>query len=98
MTQPPQLQIEALFMQAEQAHGEYERSVLNGVYDQNWADWYAQYAIDQGIKTLLGAPLSTEQLSQLLSQSYEQYKAEQVKSQHWATYTAQKLVKRFINK
>lgn len=86
-------QIEALLIQAERAHGEYERSALNGVYDQNWADWYARYAIEQGIETLISRQFSVEQLSQFLSQSYEQYKAAS-SEQTWAVYTAQLLLKK----
>jgi hypothetical protein len=88
-------QIEALLIQAEQAHGQYERTVLHGVYDQNWASWYANYAIDQGIGQYLNRQLSTEQLSQFFSQSYSQYQAES-SQQIWAAYTAQKLVKELI--
>lgn len=84
-------QIETLLIQAEQAHGQYERTVLHGVYDQNWASWYAKYAIDQGIEKCLNRQLSVAQLSQFLSRSYSQYQAEQ-SQQIWATYTAQKLV------
>ena len=31
------------FRRAEAAHGEYEKRVLAGVRDANWADWYAEY-------------------------------------------------------
>jgi len=30
---------------AEAAHGEYEKRVLAGVRDENWADWYAEYLV-----------------------------------------------------
>lgn len=90
MIQTMTTQIEALLIQAERAHGQYERSVLNGVYDQNWADWYAQYAIEYDIEKYLNRQLSTKQLSQFLSQSYDQYQAEQ-SQQVWATYTAERL-------
>lgn len=95
MNQTATTQIEALLLQSEQAHGQYERSVLNGVYDQNWATWYAQYAIDRNIEKCLNRQLSIEQLSQFLSRSYDQYKAER-SQQSWATYIAEKLVKEFV--
>lgn len=88
-------QVESLLIQAEQAHGHYEQTSLNGIYDQDWAIWYANYAIDEGIETLLVRPFSREQLSQFLSQSYEQYKAEQTQKT-WSAYTAQKLVKEWV--
>lgn len=97
MIQITTTQIETLLIQSEQAHGQYERSVLNEVYDQNWATWYAQYAIAHNIDKYLDKQLSTEQLSQFLNQSYDQYKAEQ-SQQSWATYTAEKLVKEFAAK
>ena len=87
--------IESLLIQAEQAHGQYEQTILNGIYDQDWAIWYANYAIDQGIEKVLNRSFSGEQLSQFLSQSYEQYKVEQ-SQKTWAAYTAQKLVEEWI--
>ena len=89
--QPITHQVESLLIQAEQAHGQYERTILNGIYDQDWAIWYANYAIDQGVEKVLSRPLSRKRLSQYLSQSYDQYKAEQ-SQKTWAAYTAQKLV------
>jgi len=32
---------------AEQAHAVYEREQLNGVRDENWAAWYANYIADR---------------------------------------------------
>ncbi len=89
--QPITEQVESLLIQAEQAHGQYEQTILNGVYDQDWPTWYANYVIEQGIEKVLNSPFSGEQLSQFLSQSYEQYKAEQ-SQKTWAAYTAQKLI------
>ncbi len=93
--QPITHRVESLLIQAEQAHGHYEQTVLNGVYDQDWAIWYANYAIDQGMEKVLNRSFLGERLSQFLSQSYEQYKAE--KSQKtWAAYTSQKLVEEWV--
>ena len=93
--QPITHRVELLLIQTEQAHGQYEQTILNGIYDQNWAVWYANYAIEQGIEKAPNRSFSREQLSQFLSQSYEQYKAE--KSQKtWAAYTAQKLMEEWV--
>jgi hypothetical protein len=89
-------QVESLLIQAEHAHGQYERTVLNGVYDQDWAVWYAEYAIDQGIEKLINRPFLTEQLGQFLSQTYEQYQADR-SQQTWAAYTAENLVKELLD-
>jgi hypothetical protein len=32
---------------AEQAHAVYEREQLNGVRDEKWSDWYANYIADR---------------------------------------------------
>jgi hypothetical protein len=89
--QPITEQVESLLIQAEEAHGQYEQTILHGVYDQDWSTWYASYVIEQGIEKVLNSPFSREQLSQFLSQSYEQYTAEQ-SQKTWAAYTAHKLV------
>lgn len=79
-------QFESLLIQTEQAHGQYEQTILNGIYDQNWATWYANYVIKQGLGKVLHRAFSGEKLSQFFSQNYE-YKAE--KSQEtWSAYTA----------
>ena len=43
----------AVFDQAEMAHGRYEATELNGVYDQHWPRWYAAYAVEHGIGALV---------------------------------------------
>ncbi len=88
-------QVESLLMQTEQAHGQYEQTILNGIYDRDWTIWYANYAIDQGIEKVLNRAISGERLSQFLSQSYERYKAEQ-SQKTWAAYTTQKLVEEWL--
>lgn len=93
--QPTVHQVESLFIQAEQAHGQYEQTILNGIYDQDWASWYATYTIEQGLEKVLNRPVAEERLSQFLSQSYEQYKAEQAQKT-WAAFTAQKLVEEWV--
>ena len=35
-----------LLREAEAAHGVYEREELNGVRDEEWAEWYADYIVD----------------------------------------------------
>jgi hypothetical protein len=29
------------------AHGEYEKAELNGVFDEQWPEWYATYFTDR---------------------------------------------------
>ena len=41
--------IDALLVRAAAAHGEFEETELQGVYDQAWPRWYATYAVEHGI-------------------------------------------------
>ena len=43
-----------LLYRTSSAHGEYETTELNGVYDVAWADWYADWAIRNGLNSLIG--------------------------------------------
>ena len=42
--------------ETEQAHGTYEGTVLRGVYDQAWPEWYAAYAVEQVSGTCSATP------------------------------------------
>ena len=85
-------QIDALLVQAGEAHGGYEETELNGVYDQEWPRWYAAYAVEHGIGDVLGHPVTTDQLAAFLDSSnrdLEQVEAEL--REPWATYTARRI-------
>lgn len=41
-----------LLKEAEAAHAEYERDVLGGGRDANWADWYAEFITDKVLQRL----------------------------------------------
>jgi hypothetical protein len=84
--------IEALLGEAENAHAAYETTVLNGVYDQEWAAWYAAYAVDHGIGDLIGRSLSADELAVFLSSRYAEFQqADPTPSEPWAAYTARRL-------
>ncbi len=51
------------------AHGEYETKSLNGVYDQQWADWYAQYLIENGWNDQFSQKWTAPQLAEALRQA-----------------------------
>ena len=81
-----------LLVQTSQAHGHYEETELNGVYDQAWADWYAEYAVEHGMGDLLGHAVTSDQLAEFLASSnvdFEQTKPEET----WAAYTAGRIAK-----
>ena len=85
-------QIDALLVQAGEAHGRYEETELNGVYDQEWPRWYAAYAVEHGIGDVLGHPVTTDRLAAFLASSnvdLEQIEAEI--REPWATYTARRI-------
>jgi hypothetical protein len=82
----------ALLGQAEAAHGVYESTELKGLYDQNWPRWYAQYAVDHGIGTLLSRTVLAEELAGILSTAWEEFQAADPKPpETWAEFTARRL-------
>ncbi|CAN5569375.1 hypothetical protein BH23CHL6_BH23CHL6_06840 [soil metagenome] len=84
--------VRALLAQAEKAHGTYEATELNGVYDRQWPRWNAEYAVDHGIGDLLGRPLMADDLAHFLASSFADFKqAEPRASEPWADYTARRI-------
>jgi hypothetical protein len=85
--------LEALLSETEAAHGVYETTELNGVYDTDWPRWYAGYAVDHGIGTILGRPVGTDELARLLAASWEEFQqADPRPTEPWATYIAHRLL------
>lgn len=84
--------ISALLKQAEEAHATYETTELNGVYDQEWARWYAAYAVEHGIGERIGHHVSTDDLAQFLDDSYGRFEQADAKpGEPWAAYTARRI-------
>lgn len=81
-----------LLQQAGAAHGVYEEETLNGVYDQQWAVWYAGWLLDNGFATLLNTALDQQNLGQLLHTLNEEH--QQSGGETWAQFTARRLVER----
>lgn len=83
----------ALLRQAEEAHGVYETTELNGVYDEDWATWYAAYAVDNGIGDLLGRPVAQGDLGRFLASTFADFKAADPKPiEPWAAHTARRIL------
>jgi hypothetical protein len=81
--------INTLLVQAAEAHGRFEETELNGVYDQGWPRWYAAYAVDHGMAALVGHPITADQLAQFLATSNAEFeKIEPKPTESWAAYTA----------
>ena len=84
--------LEALLTEAEAAHGVYETTELNGVYDQEWPRWYAEYAVDHGIGALMGRPITADELARFLASSWDELqKGDPTPTDPWATNAARRL-------
>ena len=85
--------VAALLRQAEDAHGRYEESELNGVYDDNWPQWYAAYAVDHGLAQTLGQTLTTSDLADLLASGFAEFQAaDPTPAETWDAFIAQRIV------
>ncbi len=51
---------------AKEAHIEYETTALRGEYDREWADWYAQYLIENNWNELFAEPWDQARLAAAL--------------------------------
>ena len=84
--------VSAWLVQTMEAHGNYEESELNGVYDQEWARWYAAYAVENGMGSLIGHDVTAARLGRLPATSYEEFKqAEPAPTESWQSYTARRI-------
>lgn len=93
MTTHPTQAIEQLLDAAETAHGAYEATELEGVYDQDWPRWYAVYAVDHGIGSLVGRDVTADELTPYLVRAWDDLQALQPRpAERWAAWTARRLV------
>jgi hypothetical protein len=84
--------IEALLTEAESAHGVYETTELNGVYDEDWPRWYAGYAVEHGIGALLGRPITADELTERFTSAWSEFKdVDPRPAEPWTTFIARRL-------
>ena len=84
--------IQALLIEAERAHGVYEATELNGVYDEDWPRWYAAYSVEHGIDELVGHVVGTDRLADFLATRFEEYKqAAPEPTEAWSAYVARRI-------
>ncbi len=84
--------VSALLIEAEAAHGVYETTVLGGVYDKDWAAWYATYAVEHGIADLIGQPVTADRLSRLLTSLFDEFeRADPKPTDAWAPWIARRI-------
>jgi hypothetical protein len=82
-----------LLVQAQMAHGVFETTELNGVYDQDWPRWYAVYAVEHGIGALVGKLVTIDRLAAFLASTFDEFKgAEPRHTEPWATWTAGRII------
>lgn len=91
MTDERTRELEALLAEAEGAHGVYESTELDGVYDEAWARWYAAYLVDHGIGRLIGREIGVEALTDVLATGWQESQAEVASGQSWAAVTARRI-------
>jgi hypothetical protein len=84
--------IEALLERAESAHGDYERTELNGVYDEQWPAWYATYAVEHGLGEIIGRDLLATEVGDYLTRAWETFRTGDPKpSEPWSSWTARRI-------
>jgi hypothetical protein len=84
--------IQSLLVQAERAHGDYEATELNGVYDENWPRWYATYAVDHGIGRLIGHEATIDRLAERLAAGFAEFKqTDPAPDEPWSAYLARRI-------
>lgn len=83
-----------LLTEAESAHGTYEALDLGGVYDKDWASWYAAYAIEHGLAEILGHATPLDRVAPLLASAYAEFEQLEPRPDRgeWAGYIARRIV------
>ena len=92
MTDERTRDLEALLTEAEDAHGVYETTELNGVYDDAWSLWYATYLVDHGIGRLIGREIDVHALTTFLATSWQESQDSGASGEPWAAATARRIV------
>ncbi len=63
----------ALLNESERVHGHYEKTELNGVFDQEWPQWYGAYAVDHGLAEILGHDVTADATGAFVARAYADY-------------------------
>ena len=86
--------VTTLLTEAESAHGTYEALDLGGVYDRDWATWYAEYAIEHGLPEILGHATPLDRVGPLLASAYAEFEQLDPRPDRgeWAGYIARRIV------
>jgi hypothetical protein len=88
-----QQKVQTLLKEAAAAHHEYEREELSGVRDEQWANWYADHLLANGLDGLLASQMDADELSAALSEISAAQQAAG-NTEDWAAYSAAALLTR----
>lgn len=70
------------------AHGEYEMTALHGEYDQQWAEWYANYLLAHDWNDIFPEAWNAASLADALRQADTAHRAN-APQQKWQDYYAE---------
>lgn len=84
--------IERLLADASDAHHVYERDELDGVYDEAWPEWYGAHVVKNGLGSVLGRDVTSEEAGTALTRLWEMYRRLDPKpTASWAAWTAARI-------
>lgn len=83
--------LSTLLSETGSAHGVYETTELDGVYDEQWPLWYAGYLVAHGVGDLVGRPVSAEEVSVLLKECQAAHERDGA-AEGWPVYYARHLI------
>jgi hypothetical protein len=82
-----------LLDETESEHGAYEQEELGGQRDEEWASWYAGYALEHDIGDVLGTTPEIGRLAEVLTEATAEREREG-SEQGWSEYAAAMVVDR----
>lgn len=71
------------------AHGEYEMTALHGEYDEQWAEWYADFLLGHGWNDVLTRVWTPSELAAALRQANADHRANAAQ-QPWQDFYAER--------
>ena len=88
--------IEALLVQASDAHHVFERDELHGDYDEAWPAWYGRHIAENGLAAALGRDITGDEIGAYLQRTWETFRDMDPKpTESWAAWTAMQIARHF---
>jgi hypothetical protein len=85
--------IDELLTATASAHHGYEEDELAGQTDEEWAQWYADHALQNDLADALGTTPSSDEVAEVLTEATADHDAEGADTE-WSEFAAQRLVDR----